>query len=240
LVFQHIVALPAMAVVGVEALLRWTSPEFGDVGPTEFIPIAEDTGTIIPIGAWALRESCEAMTRLAKLGHELELNVNVSAVQVSKPDFPLWVRNTIAHAGFPATMLGLEITETALMRPNSITTRNLHELQSLGVRIVLDDFGTGYSSLSWLKHHPLGSIKIDRGFVSGLPNDKNDLAIVSAVIGLASSLGCTVTAEGVETASQLTVLNALGCKRAQGFLLARPMPSALLVELLTETSQLAG
>jgi EAL domain-containing protein (putative c-di-GMP-specific phosphodiesterase class I) len=198
LAFQPVFALRTMEIVGVEALLRWKSPTFGEIAPVEFIPIAEHTATIVPIGAWVLRESCETMARLAGLGHHLELDVNVSAFQLSMPDFPLWVRQTLAHAEFPAGRLGLEITETALMRPDAITTHNLRELDALGVRIVLDDFGTGYSSLSWLKQHPFGAIKIDRSFVSGLPDDKNDRAIVAGVIGMAKALDCTVTAEGVE------------------------------------------
>jgi diguanylate cyclase (GGDEF)-like protein len=240
LVFQPVVALPTMQIVGVEAQLRWTSPTFGDVSSAEFIPIAEDTGTIVPIGAWALRESCETMARLAELGHQLELDVNVSALQVSSPDFPLWVRQTLAHAEFPANMLRLEITESALTRPNTLTTQNLRELDSLEVRIVLNHFGAGYSSLSWLKQHPFGAIKIDRSFISGLPDDKGDRAIVAGVIGMAKSLGCTVTADGVETEQQLAALKALGCERVEGFLLARPVAADQLAELLTRRRQLAG
>jgi EAL domain-containing protein (putative c-di-GMP-specific phosphodiesterase class I) len=195
---------------------------------------------IVPIGAWVLRESCEAMARLAELGHQLELDVNVSAFQVSETDFPLWVRQTLAHAEFPVDRLGLEITETALMRPDSITRQNLRELDALGARIVLDDFGTGYSSLSWLKQHAFGSIKIDRSFISGLPDDKGDRAIVAGVIGMARALACVVTAEGVETEQQLATLQAFGCERAQGFLLARPLAIDQLTALLDRHAQRAG
>ena len=240
LVYQPVVALPAMEIVGVEALVRWTSSTFGEVSPAEFIPIAERTGTIVPIGAWVLRESCEAMAHLAELGHHLELDVNVSAFQVSEIDFPLWVRQTLAHAEFPVDRLGLEITETALMRPDAITRQNLRELEALGARIVLDDFGTGYSSLSWLKQHAFGSIKIDRSFISGLPDDKGDRAIVAGVIGMASALDCVVTAEGVETEQQLATLLAFGCERAQGFLLARPLAIDELTALLDRRAQRAG
>jgi diguanylate cyclase (GGDEF)-like protein len=240
LVFQPVIALPTMRIVGVEALLRWTSPTFGEVSPVEFIPIAERAGTIVPIGAWVLRESCETMARLAQLGFDLELNVNVSAFQVSQPDFPLWVRQTVAHAEFPVTRLGLEITETALMRPDVTTTYNLHELNALGAQIVVDDFGTGYSSLTWLKQHPFSSIKIDRSFISDLADDKGDRAIVAGVIGMANALGCVVTAEGVETEQQLAALRALGCGRAQGFLLARPIPVDELTALLADGCRLAG
>jgi diguanylate cyclase (GGDEF)-like protein len=240
LVFQPVVALTSLEIVGVETLLRWLSPTFGEVSPAEFIPIAEDTGTIVPIGAWVLRESCETMARISEAGHRMELEVNVSARQVSDPEFALWVRQILAHAEFPADLLGLAISETALVRPNALTTRNLRELDSLGIRIALDHFGTGYSSLSWLKQHPFGAIKIDRSFISGLPTNSDDQAIVAAVIGIAKALGCIVTAEGVETEQQLAALQTLDCERAQGFLLAEPVPAEGLIALLSRRQQLAG
>jgi diguanylate cyclase (GGDEF)-like protein len=233
LVFQPIVSLSTMAIVGDEALLRWRNATFGDVPPSEFVPIAEDAGSIGPIGAWVLRESCETMARLAERGHLLDLGVNVSPHQVANPDFPLWVRQTLSHAPFPAERLCLEITETALMRANDFTTKNLGELNSLGVRLVLDDFGTGYSSLSWLKQHQFDAIKIDRSFIRDLPDDPGDRAIVGGVIDMAGALGCSVTAEGVETAGQLATLEALGCERVQGFLLFEPVTEHELQKLVT-------
>jgi diguanylate cyclase (GGDEF)-like protein len=232
LVFHPVLALPGLEIVGVEALLRWTNPIFGEVSPVEFVPIAEETGAIVPIGTWVLRESCEMMARASEPGRPLELNVNVSARQVSNPDFALWVRQTLAHAEFPADKLGLEITETSLMRPNAVTAGNLRELDALGVRIVLDDFGTGYSSLSWLKQHPFSAIKIDGSFIAGVAGTGADHAIVAAVIGMAKAIGCTVTAEGVETEHQLTVLRELDCPRAQGFLFSLPVPAEELGALL--------
>ncbi len=232
LVFHPVLALPTVELVGVEALLRWTNPTFGEVSPGEFVPIAEETGAIVPIGTWVLRESCEMMARATEPGRPLELNVNVSARQVSNPDFALWVRQTLAHAEFPADKLGLEITETSLMRPNAASTRNLRELDALGVHIVLDDFGTGYSSLSWLKQHPFRAIKIDGSFIGGLPGNNADHAIVAAVIDMAKALGCIVTAEGVETEQQLAVLQKLDCPRAQGFLFTHPVPAEELPALL--------
>jgi diguanylate cyclase (GGDEF)-like protein len=232
LVFHPVLALPALEIVGVEALLRWTSPTFGEVAPAEFVPIAEETGAIVPIGTWVLRESCEMMARASEPGRPLELNVNVSARQVSDPDFALWVRQTLAHAEFPADKLGIEITETSLLRPNAVTARNLRELAALGVRIVLDDFGTGYSSLSWLKQHPFSAIKIDGSFIDGLAGNRADHAIVAAVIGMAKAIGCTVIAEAVESEHQLTVLRELDCPRAQGFLFSLPVPAEELGALL--------
>jgi diguanylate cyclase (GGDEF)-like protein len=232
LVFQPIFSLPALEIIGVEALLRWANPTVGDIAPAEFIPIAEDTGAIVPIGAWALRESCETIARATAPEYGVELHVNVSGRQISDPDFGLWVRQTLAHAQFPPDKLALEITETSLMRPNAVATRNVQALDALGVRIVLDDFGTGYSSLSWLKHHPFSAINIDRSFISGVAERSDDHAIVAAVISMAKALECTVTAEGVENDEQLAALLALSCERAQGFLLARPVSATKIAALL--------
>jgi diguanylate cyclase (GGDEF)-like protein len=233
LVFQPVFDLACSEIVSVEALLRWTSPTFGEISPNEFIPIAEDTGTIVPLGAWVLRESCETLARIIEqTGRSLELGVNVSALQLARPAFAKTVRQTLAHAEFPAEKLTLEITETALMQPNAATNRTMRELERLGIRIVLDDFGTGYSSLSWLKHHPFHGIKIDRSFVKGLPGDVADRAVVAAVVGIAGALGCPVTAEGVETQAQLDAVRALNCARGQGFLLARPTSADDLALLL--------
>jgi diguanylate cyclase (GGDEF)-like protein len=233
LVFQPVFELASSKVVAVEALLRWSCPKFGEVLPTELIPIAESTGAIVPLGAWVLRESCETLARVAEqIGRSLELAVNVSAHQLANPGFARSVFQTLAHAEFAAELLTLEISETALMRPDAVSARTLRELDSLGVRIVVDDFGTGYSSLTWLKQHPIHGIKIDRSFVMGLGDDDVNRAIVAAVIGMAKALGCTVTAEGVESEAELEALRALSCERIQGFLLARPTPVDELAALL--------
>jgi EAL domain-containing protein (putative c-di-GMP-specific phosphodiesterase class I) len=239
LVFQPVVALATGEIVGVEALLRWNSPKHGEISPAEFISIAEDTGAILPVGAWVLRESCETIASIIRqLGRPRELSVNVSTHQVANPGFALWVQQTVAHAEFPVNLLTLEITESALMRPNAVTARTLRELNQMGVGIALDDFGTGFSSLSWLKEHPLQAIKIDRSFISGLVHDIRDQAIVAAVIGMGRALGRTVTAEGIETEEQLTAVRTLECERAQGFLLARPLEVVDLVTLLSSTAAL--
>jgi diguanylate cyclase (GGDEF)-like protein len=236
LVYQPVMALPSREIVGVESLLRWISPTFGEVMPAEFIPIAEDTGSILQIGAWVLRESCEALAKLASEGHRLELGVNVSARQVSQRNFPLWVRQTLAHARFPADKLCLELTETSLLRQDSVTLGNLSELDALGVGLALDDFGTGCSSLIWLRDHPFSAIKIAHGFISGVHDRAVDRTIVAGVIRLANDLGRTVTAEGVQTAAQLRILQALGCDRAQGFAIAPPVSAEQLMGLLKRPS----
>jgi diguanylate cyclase (GGDEF)-like protein len=232
LVYQPVIALPSRKVIGVEALLRWNSPSLGEVLPSEFIPIAEDNGSILQIGAWVLWESCNALAGMAQAGHRLELGVNVSARQLSQPDFPLWVRQTLSHAQFSPAMLSLELTETSLLRPDSVSVGNVRTLEKMSVRVALDDFGTGYSSLTWLRDHPFGSIKIDRSFVAGIEHQDSCRAIVSAIIRLAKDVGCTVTAEGVETEEQLRILESLGCDHAQGFLIARPVSASVLLTSL--------
>jgi EAL domain-containing protein (putative c-di-GMP-specific phosphodiesterase class I) len=175
------------------------------------------------------------MHRLAgETDHPVELSVNISAHQLTHPGFALSVRQTLAHARFPAERLTLELGETALVGAESVAGAALRELESYGIRIVLDDFGTGVASLSWLKEHPLDAIKIDRSFVAGLAEDDRDQAIVSSLIGLARALGCAVTAEGVETEEQLLALRLLECERVQGFLFAHPMPAEELARLLAE------
>jgi len=238
IVFQPVFELATNEIAGVEALLRWNSPVLGQVPPAELIPVAEDAGAIIPIGAWVLREACEAVQRIAR-GRPLELSVNVSAHQLAHTDYALSVQRTLAHAEFPAQRLTLELDEAALIQGDAVTARTLRELESHGVRIVLDDFGTGLSSLSWLKEHPVSALKIDRGFVAGLADDVRDQAIVSSLIAMATALGCTVTAEGVETDEQLAALRRLACERVQGFLLARPLSEAQLEALLVADNVVA-
>jgi EAL domain-containing protein (putative c-di-GMP-specific phosphodiesterase class I) len=156
----------------------------------------------------------------------------VSARQLSQPDFPLWVRQTLSHAQFSPTMLSLELTETSLLRPDSVSVGNVRTLEKMGVRVALDDFGTGYSSLTWLRDHPFGSIKVDRSFVANIQQQESSRAIVSAIIRIAKDVGCTVTAEGVETEEQLSILESLGCDHAQGFLIARPVSIGILLSQL--------
>ncbi len=233
LVFQPVFELESGALVGVEALLRWNSPVLGAVPPAELIPVAEDTGMIVPIGSWVLRESCELIHRIAaEAGRPIELSVNVSAHQLSHPGFAQSVRQTLAHAEFPAEQLVLEITDTALVWGDTTAAHTLRDLEAHGIRIALDDFGTGNSSLSWLKEHPLDAIKIDRSFVAGLGGDTRDQAVVASLISLARALGFSVTAEGVETEDQLIALRLLDCERVQGFLLARPLPAEELAAVV--------
>jgi diguanylate cyclase (GGDEF)-like protein len=224
LVFAPIFDLASAEVVAVEALMRWNSPKFGEVSPVEFGPLAEDSGLIVPLGAWALRESCETLTRInADSGRPLELSVNVTAQQLAKPGFAQSVHQVLLHAEFPAELLALEVTEATLMLPDSVSARTLNELESLGVRIVRDDFGAGYSSLRWLRDNPHHGLKIDGDFIAGLPENVGDRAIVAGVIDMAKTLGCMVTAQGVTCEEQLDALRELGCERAQGSLISPPV-----------------
>ncbi len=233
LVAQPIAEFATQRTVAIEALLRWTHPLLGPVGPDEFVPIAEETGLIDALGAWVLRESCaQTVAVRAATGTDLELGVNVSPRQLRHPAFLAALEGALKDSGLPASALVVEITETALLGSDPATAHTIAALRALGARLVLDDFGTGFSSLSMLKERPIDGIKIDRSFVAGLPADASSGAIVAAVVGMAHALGRTVVAEGIETSEQLAFLQALGCDQAQGYLLGRPMPFAQLANEL--------
>lgn len=214
---------------GVEALLRWQHAELGTVSPAEFIPIAERSGLIVDLGAWALHEACHGARTLPA---RLDVAVNVSPVQLMRDDFTATVRAALATSGLPAHRLALEVTESLLMGATPVALANLHALRALGVRVQLDDFGTGYSALAYLRKFPFDAVKIDRAFVGELTEREDARAIVRAIVELARSLGMSTIAEGVEQEDQLAVLRAAGCALAQGYLIARPMPLPQLQELL--------
>ena len=215
------------AITGAEALLRWQPGDGAPaVSPAEFIPLAEETGLIVPIGQWVLDEACAVLARWATdpmLG-ELCLSVNISARQFRQPDFVSSVRDALARHGAPANRLGLEITESMLLDDLENCAERMHALRELGLVFSLDDFGTGYSSLAYLKQLPFDHLKIDRSFVRDIGTDPNDAAIVGAITAMSRSLGLRVIAEGVETAAQRAYLLACGCERYQGWLYAAAMP----------------
>ncbi len=225
--FQPLVDLLEERIVGVEALLRWNSPELGFVPPSDFIPIAEETGLILPIGEWVLRQAVAQMREWHADGlHGLRIAVNISARQFQARDFVTKIRRLLADTGFPGPFLELELTESSIMRDVEETVHRLRELAELGVRVTVDDFGTGYSSLAYLKRFPIGALKIDRSFIADVTTDANDAAIARAVVALAETLKVRVVGEGVETRQQFEFLRALGCNEAQGYLIGRPMPAA--------------
>jgi EAL domain-containing protein (putative c-di-GMP-specific phosphodiesterase class I) len=217
-VYQPQVDLSTGAVVGMEALARWDSPELGPVGPDRFIPVAEDGGMIRPLGEWVLRRACvDALAIQAVLGRPLGLAVNVSPRQFLTPDWLAVVDAILAETGFDPTLLELEITEGILMDGSEDVIQQLQAFRARGIRIVVDDFGTGYSSLSYLTRFPIDKIKIDRSFVKELTDADAEAAIVDTIIVMAHSLGMAVVAEGVETRDQERYLQRRACDGAQGF-----------------------
>ncbi|CDN51687.1 putative bifunctional diguanylate cyclase/phosphodiesterase [Neorhizobium galegae] len=220
-------------VVGFEALLRWHHPERGLVSPVEFIPLAEETGMIVPIGEWVLRQACkDAASWPADIG----VAVNLSPLQFKSQTLAHTVVSALGDAGLPASRLELEITESVLLTDNDTALATLHHIRSLGVRIAMDDFGTGYSSLSYLRLFPFDKIKIDQSFIRELGNSKDCAAIVKAVVDLGASLGITTTAEGVETSDQLNRVREQGCSEIQGYLFGKPLPISSVHELLKRHS----
>jgi diguanylate cyclase (GGDEF)-like protein len=229
LFYQPLVNLQTQRVTAFEALMRWQHPERGLVSPIEFIPLAEDTGLIVRLGEWALREACAEATGWPD---DICVSVNLSAVQFAKGDLVSTVVNALASSGLPASRLELEITETVLLEGSDHNVRILDQLHELGVRISLDDFGTGYSSIGYLRSFKFDKLKIDQSFVRDLLADERSLAIVRAIVGLGASFGITTTAEGVETEDQRSCLNHEGCTEVQGYLYSKPLPPNEIASLL--------
>lgn len=223
--YQPVVDLRSGQVTGAEALVRWRHPELGLVSPAAFIPIAEQSGLIIPIGEWVLREACRQGAAWWQAGRPLHMAVNVSAVQLADPEFVATVEASLQEAGLPPGLLELELTERVVMSDVEESVSRMERLRQLGVTLAVDDFGTGYSSLSYLPRLPLNTLKIDRSFVKDLYLGSPTYAVVRAIVSLAQSLDLDVLAEGVETEAELAVLRDLGCQLAQGYLFGRPLPA---------------
>jgi diguanylate cyclase (GGDEF)-like protein/PAS domain S-box-containing protein len=223
--YHPIVDVHTRETASVEALIRWNHPQRGLISPLEFIPLAEETGLINPIGEWVLRKAC---ADAAQWPANVKVSVNLSAVQFRRLCPIDNVRNVLDETGLPPERLELEITETVLLQGNEENVETLHQLRAMGIAIVLDDFGTGYSSLSYLRMFPFDKIKIDRSFVHELAKNEHSASIVSAVAGLGRSLRIGTVAEGVETEDQLVLIRAAGCTHAQGYLFGKPCPAAEL------------
>jgi diguanylate cyclase (GGDEF)-like protein len=237
--FQPEVSISGERITGLEALVRWQHPERGLLGPGEFISLAEETGLIVPLGTWILRDACQRAVvwqRGRPSDEPLMLRVNVSARQLAQDSFRKTVAAIIKETGIDPAWLCLEVTESVLIEDPESSIRVLTELKELGIRIAIDDFGTGYSSLEYLRRLPVDCVKVDRSFVRGLPDNEEDVAIVNAVIELGHALKLSVTAEGVETTDQLGNLQGAGCDTAQGFLFYRPEPPEVIEQLFAETS----
>ncbi|MCU1623128.1 MAG: hypothetical protein JWL79_1973 [Frankiales bacterium] len=234
--YQPQVDLASGHLIGVEALVRWDHPTRGLVSPDAFIPIAEETGLIVPLGEWVLRTALEQVAVWQQELHlpRLSMAVNLSAAQLAQPRLAETIRQALTDAGVHASTLELEITESVLMTDGPDVNAALVALHELGVRLSVDDFGTGYSSLAYLRRFPVDALKIDRSFTRGVHTDTDDRAIITAIIALASAMGLSTVAEGVETAEQRAQLETLGCDRGQGYLFARPLPPAEAVVALRE------
>jgi len=230
-------------IVGVEALLRWNSPELGAVRPDEFIPVAENTGLISPIGAWVLETACRQMKLWLDDGLRLSrMSVNVSPFQVrrdSRSNLCDTVARALSAANLPAELLELELTESLLVENRPYTRGVLDSVRNLGVNLAIDDFGTGYSAISYLRSFPFGTLKIDQSFVRDMVEDADTALLVSAIIAMGQGLGLRIVAEGVENTSQRSFLHRRRCDLQQGYLFGRPLPAAEIVRLLEHTRRQA-
>lgn len=245
LYYQPIINLPTGRIVGVEALLRWMHPTRGCIAPQEFIPVAEQSGLIVQIGEWVLHEACRQMLewRNSEQGggpgeQELLISINLSPKQLANPKLLSQVVKVVHEYGITPGSLQLEITESAAMSNIEEAISTLKELRQIGVKVALDDFGKGYSALSYLKLLPVDSLKLDHDFVRGLNDNPEDNAIVEATVGMARALGLSVTAEGIETSEQLTILQNMGCRQGQGYYFAKPMPAQELGHLFVQEANL--
>jgi diguanylate cyclase (GGDEF)-like protein/PAS domain S-box-containing protein len=239
--YQPQVSIGTGQIVGMEALVRWQHPEMGLVSPAEFIPLAEDTGLIAPIGEWVLRSACAQTKSWHDCGFtSLHVSVNLSPRQFQQPDLLLMIERQLKETGLDPSSLELEVTESSVMKNAESAISTLRELKKMGIKISIDDFGSGYSSLSYLKHLPIDVLKIDQSFVRDMTSDPKDAAIVMAIIQLAHSLQLKVNAEGVETEEQLRFLRLLRCDEMQGYLFCRPLPVEAFEQLLLEGRSLSA
>ena len=227
--------LASRDIIGAEALVRWRHPELGIISPSDFIPLAEESGLIIDIGHFVMREACRQAKRWHDQGHRLHIAVNVSYVQFVRNNLLKLVKDTLGETGLDAQYLELELTESILVSDPENVLSVVQLLRNLGVFLSIDDFGTGYSSLSYLKRFSVHKLKIDQSFVRDILVDKDDAIIVSAIINLAKSLEIECIAEGVETEAQANKLQEMGCQQIQGYWLGRPLSVVQMNELLANT-----
>ena len=236
LFYQPVIELPTGKITGVEALIRWFDPEKGIIPPLDFIPLAEETGLIVPIGRWVLLEACKYAARLAETFAALDLHmaVNLSARQIARPEIVDEVREALAASGLDPGKLVLEITESVMIHDMDLAIGRLKELKTVGVQLAIDDFGTGYSSLNYVRRFPVDILKVDKSFIDGVTEGGESSALTAAVIELASILNLKPVAEGIERVDQLEQLIAMKCDLGQGFLFAKPLPTDELEDLVTE------
>ncbi len=231
--YQPQIDLASGVITGCEALVRWLDPDIGLIPPGQFIPVAEESGLIVPIGRWVLREACRQVRVWQEAGLRIvPVAVNISAVEFRHKDFLAGLVLILEETGLPPDCLELELTESILMHDVEASMTTLDALKAMGVKLAIDDFGTGYSSLSYLKRFPIDTLKIDQSFVRDIATDVDDATIVSAVIGMGRNLNHRVIAEGVETHEQFVFLSTRQCPEAQGFLFGRPVAADEFVQLL--------
>jgi EAL domain-containing protein (putative c-di-GMP-specific phosphodiesterase class I) len=238
--YQPIVCLHSHQTIGFEALIRWHHPERGLISPAEFIPIAEETGLIIPIDLWVLRQACDQMRcwqMQIPQAAAFTISVNISGKQFSQPHLIEQIKQILQETGLDARRLKLEITESVLVANADIAIRMLQQLKALGIQLSMDDFGTGYSSLSYLHRFPMNTLKIDRSFTKSIGDDPKKLGIIKTVVSLAQNLGMDVIAEGVETLEQVSQLKVLKCTSAQGFFFSKPVDSKTAQALISNEFQ---
>jgi EAL domain-containing protein (putative c-di-GMP-specific phosphodiesterase class I) len=218
--YQPQVCLATGGITGAEALLRWNDPELGAVSPGQFIPLAEESGFIVVLGAWVMEQAIREASQWMHAGRPLVVSVNVSTLEFRQPDFVERVTRLLAVHQLPPSLLELELTESIMLQDAVEMEQRLQQLAELGVNLAIDDFGTGYSNLAYLKKLPIHKLKIDQSFIRGLPDDEGDMAIVQAIVGMGQALHIEVVAEGVETIAQRLALQHLHCGHFQGFLCA--------------------
>ena len=226
--YQPIISLRENSLDGFEVLLRWQHPLRGIIPPLDFIPVAEETGLMLPIGEWVLRQACQQMKewqRQYPARQDLYVSINLSGVQLSEGDLPELIRSVLEESGLAPRCLELEITESIILRDTETTLETIANIRELGVRVNMDDFGTGYSSLSYLQQYSFDTIKIDRSFVQKADHNNGNAEVVRLIINLARALGMGVVAEGIESQAQLSLLKSLDCDLGQGFLFSRPVPA---------------
>ena len=239
--YQPKIDMASGQITGVEALLRWNHPDLGSVSPAQFIPLAEETGVIVPIGRWVLKEACAQNMAWQRRGlRPVTMAVNLSPRQFADGHLLQDVDEALLASGMSPVLLQLEVTESMVMRNVSRAIKILDAIQSRGIRLAIDDFGTGYSSMSLMKQFPIDTIKIDRSFVRDLPVDSEDQAIAQAIISMGKALGMTVVAEGVETPEQQAFLRSHACDEMQGFLFSKPLPPKQMADLLRAEPALAS
>jgi EAL domain-containing protein (putative c-di-GMP-specific phosphodiesterase class I) len=235
LVYQPIFNLKTRKLEAFEALVRWHNPELGFIRPTEFIPVAEESGLILSIGEWILRTACAQMKSWEEMGFtDLVISVNVAAPQFTHQDVPNLTKRVLRDTGLDPKNLKLEITESVAMKDVSKTIETLEHLNQMGLGISIDDFGTGYSSLSYLKQYPIHTLKIDRSFVMDIPHDPDNMSITSTIIAMAKNLNLSIIAEGVENEDQIAFLEEHNCDQVQGFYFSKPLNTEDTLALLQE------